>query len=285
MSEKMNQSKRFGIIALIVIISVVLNAIGTYLIVMNVEYSKVGGKANYDVLNKMQLQQVQSFIEQYKQQGDGQGNIKADTNTQVKQDDTAKAPTSELTKDQIASLKKDEFVLGKADAKMTVIEYSDLECPYCKRLFTSNALQNLLAENKDTANYMYKHFPLDFHKNAQKEAEAIECAWNLGGKEAYFRMKDYIFTNTTSNGEGFALADLPKAAKELKLDEKAFQTCLDSGKFREKVLSDQSLGNTLFGINGTPGTVIINNETGKFEMVSGAQGQSAFEAAYKALAQ
>lgn len=285
MSEKMNQSKRFGIIALIVIISVVLNAIGTYLIVMNVEYSKVGGKANYDILNKMQLQQVQSFIEQYKQQGDGQGNIKADTNTQVKQDDTAKAPTSELTKDQIAGLKKDAFIQGNENAKITVVEYSDLECPYCKRLFDSKAIQNLLGANKENANYMYKHFPLDFHKNAQKEAEAVECAGSLGGKEAYFGMKDYIFTNTQAGGEGFALTDLPKAAKELKLDEKAFQTCLDSGKFREKVLSDQATGNTLFQISGTPGTVIINNETGKYQMISGAQGQSAFEAAYKALAQ
>ncbi len=273
-AEKKILSKLW-VLSLVVIISVILNAFWTYFILMQVEYKKVWGKENYEILQKMQLQQIQQFVDQYKKNPNGNApQANNDTNTKP-------APAAQLTKEQITDLKKGTFIEWAENAKVSVIEYSDLECPFCKKLFESNAIQNVIAANKDTLNYSFKHFPLEFHKNAQKEAEALECAWELGGKEAFFSMKDAIFTKTRSNGEWFALADLAPLAKELKLDDKSFQSCLDSGKYTDKIKAEESNGNTLFGIDGTPGTVVINNETGKFEVVSWAQSQSAFEAAVK----
>lgn len=270
---------KLWVLSIVVIVSVILNTFWTYFVLMQVEYKKVWGKNNYEILQKMQLQQIQQFVEQYKKNPNGNA---PQANTDINNwNNTKPAPVAQLTKEQIADLKKDTFVKWIENAKVSIIEYSDLECPFCKKLFESKAIQNVLSANKDTLNYSFKHFPLEFHKNAQKEAEALECAGELGGKEAFFSMKDAIFTKTRANGEWFALADLAPLAKELKLDDKNFQSCLDSWKYTDRVKNDGSNGNTLFGIDGTPWTVILNNTTGKFEVISWAQSQSAFESALK----
>ncbi len=277
-TEKKQQSNLFVLMVAGLIASILLNAIGTYLVIMNIEYKKVGGKENYDILQKMQLQQIQGFVEQYKKNPD-MGNQNGEQ--QGTQWTETQAPVTQLSKEQLTTLKKDSYVSGAENAKISILEYSDLECPYCKKLYDSKAIQNVLAANKDTVNYSFKHFPLEFHKNAQKESEALECAGDIGGKDAFFAMKEAIFTRTRAGWEGFALSDLAPLAKELKVDDKKFQVCLDSGKYTQKVISEQTNGNALFGIDGTPGSVIINNETGKFEVISWAQGQAAFENALK----
>lgn len=147
----------------------------------------------------------------------------------------------------------DDHIRGPQDAKVTLVEYSDLECPFCKRFHPD--MQQLMQEFSGKVRWVYRHFPLSFHQNAQKEAEATECANKLGGNEVFWAYMDKIFERTTSNGTGFALADLPKLASELGLNEGKFRACLDSGEFTAHVQQDLQEG-TALGVSGTPATFV-----------------------------
>src|SRR3989338_9298448 len=88
----------------------------------------------------------------------------------------------------------DDPVLGNKDAKVTVIEFSDYECPFCKRHF-DQVYPSLKKDYIDTGKVklVYRDLPLSFHPNAQKEAEAAECSRDQGGDEMYFRYHDEMF--------------------------------------------------------------------------------------------
>src|SRR3989344_5975516 len=116
-------------------------------------------------------------------------------------------------------------------------------------------LRQALADYGDQVRWVYKHFPLDaLHPKADKEAEAVECAGELGGDEKFWAYMDRIFEVTPSNN-GLDLALLPQIAKDLGLDQKAFENCLSSGKYAEKVEKQYQEGVRL-GINGTPGSFV-----------------------------
>ena len=175
-------------------------------------------------------------------------------------------PAPELNLDKIPKVTKDDHIRGSMDAKLVLVEYSDYECPFCKSFHPT--MKQVLDEYGDKVAWVYRHYPLSFHQNAQKEAEASECITELGGNDAFWKYTDIIFERTKSNGTGFALTDLKPLAEELGLDGIKFQQCLDSGKYTSKVtdeLNDGSKG----GIQGTPGTVIITKD-GKRELIGGA---------------
>lgn len=153
-------------------------------------------------------------------------------------------------------IKPDDHIRGAKDASVTLVEYSDLECPFCKRFHTP--MQQLLQEYGSGVRWVYRHFPLSFHANAQKEAEATECAGKLGGNDAFWAYVDKIFERTTSNGTGFALEALVPLAKELGLDEGKFKACLENGEFAAHVQQDLQEG-TAFGVSGTP-TTFVNGQ-------------------------
>jgi protein-disulfide isomerase len=161
-------------------------------------------------------------------------------------------------------------------AKVAVIEYSDFECPFCKRHFTT--VQQILSTYGDKVAFVYRDFPLSFHQNAQKEAEAGRCVNELGGNDAFWRYHDYVFTKTTSNGTGFPLDQLPVAAKEAGVDVAKFQSCLDSGKFA-KAVADQEAEGQSAGVSGTPGNFIVDLATQKSTTLEGAVPFSSFQAA------
>lgn len=150
-----------------------------------------------------------------------------------------------------------DHVLGKADAKVTVIEYSDFECPFCNQIVPS--FKQMLQEFPNDVRLVYRHFPLSFHPQAQKAGEASECAAKVGGNDAFWKMHDKLFENQQTLGTDTYL----RLAKEIGVNEAAFKTCLDSGEMAAKVNSDMASGNDA-GVNGTPATFI----NGK--LVSGA---------------
>lgn len=161
-----------------------------------------------------------------------------------------------------------DHIRGDPQAPISLVEYSDFECPFCKR-FHPSATQ-LIKDNPGKVNWVYRHFPLSFHNpGAQKEAEAAECASTLGGEEAFWRYADLIYARTTSNGKGFPIDNLVPLAVEIGLDEERFQSCLDSGEMRRRVQDDIENG-IVSGITGTPGNIFINNQTGQVIPASGA---------------
>jgi len=141
----------------------------------------------------------------------------------------------------------DAPLTGAANAPVTIIEYADYECPYCQQVNT--ALQKLLADYKGKLALVFKDSPLPIHAHSQKAAEAAHCA---GAQGKYWEYHDLLFSSKQLDD-----SQLKEHARALKLDEKAFDSCLDSGaqaptvkKFLTEAQSLQIKGTPSFVING-----------------------------------
>ncbi len=172
-------------------------------------------------------------------------------------------------------LKTDRVRGDLSKAKVALIEYSDFECPFCKRHFPT--MQQVVSTYGDNVAFVYRDFPLSFHANAHKEAEAGWCINELGGNAAFWNYHDYVFTNTTGNGTGFPLDQLPVAAKLAGVDVAKFQNCLDAGKYA-KAVDDQEAEAQSAGVSGTPGNFIVDLTTKKATFLNGAVPFSSFQA-------
>ena len=169
-----------------------------------------------------------------------------------------------------------DHIYGDPHAPVSLIEYSDFECPFCKR-FHSTA-KEIIDSSGGKVNWVYRHFPLSIHNpGAQKQAEASECASRLGGNEAFWKFTNAIYARTQSNGKGFPLAQLVPLAREIGLDEKQFQECLDSGTQAPRVQEDVDEAAQL-GITGTPANILLHNRTGEVALKLGAHPAEAVRA-------
>lgn len=168
----------------------------------------------------------------------------------------------------VAPISNTDHIQGDAKALVTVIEFSDLECPFCKTFHQT--MQSLMDEygSDGKIRWVYRHFPLvGLHPKATKEAEAAECAGELGGNEIFWKYITKVFEITPSN-DGLDSAELPKIAVSLGLDKAKFETCLASGKHIARIEA-QSQDAQNSGGNGTPFTIIITAK-GDYIPVGGA---------------
>lgn len=171
------------------------------------------------------------------------------------------------------SVTASDHIKGDVNAKVTLIEYSDFECPFCKNLVPT--LNELLKTYGNKIRLVYRHYPLPFHANAQKEAEASECVAQLGGNDLFWKYADAIYERITANGTGLALTDLGPLAAEVGVDQQQFQSCLDSGKY-EKLVKDSIMEGQAAGVQGTPSTFIIDSK-GNSQLIVGAQPIDSFK--------
>lgn len=162
------------------------------------------------------------------------------------------------SKDVMAVLADDDAVKGDPNAPVTIVVWSDFECPFCER-FYSQTLGKIEDEYVKTGKVkiVFRDFPLGSHKDAQKAAEAAECAHEQG---KFWEMHNILFDKGVKGGA----YSFKQYAKELGLDSSRFDRCLDSGKMESETKKDFADG-AKAGIRGTPG-FIINGE-----LVSGAQ--------------
>lgn len=175
--------------------------------------------------------------------------------------------------ENIKPVTADDHILGNPEAPVIVIEFSDTECPFCKRFHPT--MQQLINEygRDGRVAWVYRHFPLDsIHPKTRKEAEATECANELGGNTKFWAYIDRLFEVTPSNN-GLDPAELPKIAEFVGLDRTKFEQCLSSGKYAQRVADDLADA-TNSGGNGTPYSVVIAPNGQKFP-ISGAQPYSA----------
>lgn len=168
--------------------------------------------------------------------------------------------------DALPKVTDKDHIRGSKDADVVIVEYSDLECPFCKRFHPT--MQQVVKDYGNKVAWVYRHYPLNFHQNAQKEAEATECVNELGGPDAFWSYVDKIFEKTTSNGTGFALNQLGPLAAEVGINQQSFQRCLDSGKYKDHVKEDFDTG-TKAGVSGTPNLFILSRN-GKKDFIGGA---------------
>jgi protein-disulfide isomerase len=154
--------------------------------------------------------------------------------------------------------------IGNPKAKVTIVEFSDFQCPFCLRV--APTLKKILAVYGDKVRVVWKDFPLtQIHPQAFKAGEAGHCAGEQG---KFWEYHDRLFANQ----QALQPADLKKHAADLGLNAAAFATCLDSSKFGERVRDGVSQGTSL-GVNSTP-TIFINGRR-----LSGAQPLEVFVAA------
>jgi len=131
---------------------------------------------------------------------------------------------------------------GPTNAPVTIVEFSDFQCPYCGREYP--VIERLMKEYDGKLRLVFRHYPLDFHPFAQKAAEAGACAQDQG---KFWELHDKMFTNQGK----LAVADLKGYAKLLGMDAPKFDKCLDSGEKKALVDDDLKAGSAA-GVNGTP---------------------------------
>jgi len=189
-----------------------------------------------------------------------------DSNNLVVKDNNA----TEIAKENnVKPVSSADHIRGNPNAKVKVIEFSDPECPFCKRFHdTMNQIIDEYGKSGQVA-WVYRHFPLDaIHSKARKESEALECANEQGGSAKFWAYLDRLFEVTPSN-DGLDLAELPKIAEYSGLDKAKFNQCLESGKYAKRVADDLADG-IKSGAQGTPYNIVVAANGKKF-VINGAQ--------------
>jgi protein-disulfide isomerase len=155
--------------------------------------------------------------------------------------------------------------VGPADAPITIVEFSDYQCPYCTQ-WHDNTEQPLMAAYPGKIRLVYRNYPLSFHQNAMMGAEAALCA---GDQNAYWKYHDKLFSENSlmnsSAGTVVTADQYVKFATDIGLDGSAFQTCLTTEKYKKAVQDDVSFADSLptengeAAVGGTP-TFFINGQ-------------------------
>lgn len=158
--------------------------------------------------------------------------------------------------------------IGKVDAPLSLVMYTDFQCPYCAMWFTQT-WPSIKENFVDTGlmKFEVKHFPLSFHNNAKIAANAAECAEEQG---SFLEYEALLYANQNALDR----ASLIRYASQASLDEAKFTACLDESRYQEKIDAEFSEGSSS-GISGTPG-FILNGQS----LPLGASAYSAFEAEF-----
>ncbi len=204
---------------------------------------------------------IVSFKASPQKTGATNNNVQAAVGQNLPSSNSANQPAVDI---QTFEIGQNDHVRGNFDAPVTLVEFSDFECPFCERVFPT--LNKILSDYQGKVRLVYKYFPLNFHPNAQKAAEAAECASEQG---KFWEYHDKLFANQPS---GFGIDKFKQWAKDLGLNAAQFNSCLDSGKYAQKVQQDFQEGQQK-GVNGTPATFVNG------QLVSGAQPYNVFKQA------
>ena len=170
-----------------------------------------------------------------------------------------------LDKEVLNKIKSNTYLKWNKDANISWIEYSDLECPFCAKLYNSDVSSKIKENYSDNVNKYFNHFPLNFHQNAMDAARVAECLWEQKGSEGFYGLLDKAFS-TENSGKSYLIEESIK----LGADKTKLEKCVLDKKYDEKINEQQSFWSTTFGISWTPASVLINNETGEYEVISWA---------------
>jgi len=174
----------------------------------------------------------------------------------------------ENTVGEIVPVSESDYTQGLVDSPITIIEYSDTDCPYCQRFHQT--MENLMIMYPGKIRWVYRIFPLEsIHENSRQEALAALCVGKLGGNDAFWIYTNKMFS-IDSSADSLQLIKLPIFAKELGIDETAFNTCIKSDEASE-ILEQQIQMGVKAKVKGTPLSIIIINKTGEQIPIFGAK--------------
>lgn len=170
----------------------------------------------------------------------------------------APAEQPEIEPLDMNDLADDDAVLGDPNAPVTIVEFSEYQCPYCEK-FYSDVYQELKEKYVETGKVkiVFRDFPLSFHEGAYPAALAAECVRDQLGDEGYFKMHDKLFENQgVLSGDAQAVAiSLEGFARDVEVDPDVYKECMASDKFQMEIFADVSFGQAA-GISGTPSFLI-----------------------------
>lgn len=152
------------------------------------------------------------------------------------------------------SVSQDDHILGNKNAKVKVVTYSDMECPYC--ISFKDTMRTLVAESDGKVAWVYRHFPLDFHEFAMPAAVAAECSAEIGGEEKFFEFMEK-FTVVINSGKA---ANMPEISASIGIDKDKFSECFASDRYNQKI-ADQFAEGTAAGLEGTPYSVVFADDS------------------------
>lgn len=179
--------------------------------------------------------------------------VETDTDTA---DDYVETTTVSVADIDLSSV----YIRGNEDAPVTIVEYSDIECSYCASFH--GTMQQIMNDYEGDVKWVWKHYPLSFHPEAEPAATAAECAGEQG---KFWEYIDELYDNQSSLGSNL----YTQIASELSLDTTSFNTCLVADKYTNLFSSDMSEGSAL-GVSGTPGSIIFRDGDATGEIIAGA---------------
>ena len=162
--------------------------------------------------------------------------------------------------EKLAEQRDNDHVYGNSDAPISLIEYSDFQCPFCQRFHP--IARKLADQSNGEINSILRHLPLPMHNNAVPMANAAECAYAQKGEDAF-----WTFAHAFLEDEA-KLSQIDNLAKEAGLDLEQFKECQQETKFADKINKSKQEAQSA-GINATPGMILVNKETGDLKVLSG----------------
>ena len=195
--------------------------------------------------------------------------------------DTPRSVNTNYVIDQYAenplTITESDHIRGSADASITLIEYSDYECPFCQQFHPT--VQQLITEYDGKVRWVFRHFPLPSHRTAAVKSQAAECVTEQGGNDAFWQFTDILFTR----GPSVPASSLEGIVAEMGLDELEFKNCLNENKYVDFV-NAQAQSGTELGITGTPGSLLVGPD-GEVQLIPGAVPYDQLKARVDALLQ
>ena len=295
MSEKTKCSCGHHLITILLVILIAISSTQLFLtlapntknaflkeVLLQHEYDKVGGKENYEVITELQKaflvhpdnpQNIAAQKEILAQLGGG-------TNTNQTQ---ATTPTGNvLSNEQMANILENAVLEGNKDAPVVVVEYADLECPYCVVQHNDHQITtNLKADFPDQVTTAFKNHRGVNHSGTEIKALAVLCAEKVGGNDAYVQFYKEIFAGSTTSTY-YPVSDLADIAKKIGIDVTAWQSCVDNKETLTQ-FTEETEEAKKYGMSGTPGTLLFNRNTGKYAVLKGAYSYENFKSTVQSL--
>lgn len=218
---------------------------------MQDEYNKIWGKDNYEILQEIQKKEFQSYIEQIKEQ-------QPEVVYAIKQKNIAE------NKEEAKLIPWNEMQKLKWEKEVSLIVFSDFECSYCVDFHNQGEVQKVLETHSWTLEYSFMNFPLPKHENGLLQATSAKCVEKLSDTQSY---NTYINTLFEEN-KNYTSEELSTLAEKLEINPQEFNNCITNEESKQLVEQEFEQGRK-FWVEMVPATVILNQYTGEYEVLSG----------------
>jgi protein-disulfide isomerase len=267
---KINDNKHLPLIIIMILNSILIisvNFIVTRQIVNDVqekikqnEYEKIWGKDNYTILKELQKEEALNYVNKLKKE-DPALIYKMRQNAIIKESADKKL----LNWEWLNELKGNSYMTWSTWSTVSILEFSDMECSFCKDYHNSKTIQWILASGTGV-NYEFKNFPLPTHKNSSQESIYAKCVEKLSDWDKYLSFIDMMFSKPITDEKWINEELLSKTIEWLWIDQDKFKECAADPEIGNLVKKEFEQGLNLW-IKSTPTSVIIDNDTWEYEML------------------